>query len=322
MGVFITEYCPIKCDHCAVSASSKNEKTLSSIIYNHADEMARLPSLHAVALTGGEPFAVFNELTQLVEIFHHRKKSIIIYTSGYWGNSSELKIIKELLPLIDGFVFGIDLYHRVRISDSTLVNSLRCCADAEAWIVAQVLCGVDREKHVSYALSILEMAFGANWGKYARICNTTPLESGRARSIKSFLNYPSSPEGFCYSINGPTLLDNGSVAACCNADVVRYKGPTTLRSRIDGHLYKKLKELERRPLVSFIRRLPPFIVLKLASAIVKDDSLSDVCSMCDACWQADRVLSSMSKEQIQLLKKMTKWLITKNKGNKWHLSSF
>ncbi len=289
MGVFMSSYCPVECAHCAVSASSRLVERSPEPMIRGVEEMVQVPGLEAVAVTGGEPFAEVELLKTLTTLVHNAGKRVVIYTSGYWGRADTLESVAPVLHSVDGLILGMDLYHRAHIPDGDLINAMRIARDYGAWVAPQVIYCVDGDAHLAYARSILEEAYGARWETHATIVKNPPVPSGRAENIKSFNHFGSPLGGYCYSINGPTLLRDGTLAACCNEDIVLHRGPRQLRVEYRGSFHQSLEELERRPILGYLRKLPPTVLASLASRCLKSEDSVQPARLCQACWAfADR----------------------------------
>lgn len=259
--------------------------------------MSQIPDLVAVAITGGEPFFELDLLDSLAQILSSANKHVVVYSSGYWGKSETLPSVGDALEKINGIVFGMDLYHRAYIPDEDLISALRRTAESGIWIAAQVISDIDGDAHLKYAQEIFQDAFGADWKNQVTIIPTPPLPRGRASKLESFQNYHPAPDEFCTSINGPTLLRDGTLAACCNEEVVLQKGPESLRVEDEGGFDLTLGELKKRTALANIRKLPPSVLLSLGAEYLKLDDVAQPKWMCEACWAFLDLYEHMDDQQ-------------------------
>jgi len=92
MSIILTYRCPMRCKMCNIweNPTIKNEEITP-------EEIKRLPDVHFINLTGGEPF-VRDDLDEIVGICLSKAKRVVISTSGWF----EEKIIKlaEKFPKI------------------------------------------------------------------------------------------------------------------------------------------------------------------------------------------------------------------------------
>lgn len=309
MGVFLTPACPVQCAHCAVGAFPDPPVEPGVSFLRRIEEMGRIPALVAAAVTGGEPFHELDLLKKVVETFRLNGKRVVVYTSGYWGKAEGIHRVLPVLDLIDGLVVGVDLFHRARIPDADLANALRCAADRGIWIAAQVIDGIQDGAHLEYALSIFHSAFGPEWARTVTLVRTVPSPSCRAGNLDSFRLYRGSAEGFCSGLNGPTLLRDGTLAACCNEDVVLGKGPGVFRVEDQGTLSDSVELLEGRPPLNYLKRLPPAVLLSLAAQCARTGSRVQAGRLCEACWKFVELYASMEDAQKEKFDAMASLLI-------------
>jgi hypothetical protein len=285
MGIFMSTLCPVQCEHCAVNATPHSKGMSAHSLVHSVEEMSQLPNLTAVAITGGEPFYEIELLKTLVDLLGNAGKRIVVYTSGYWGREEILPKVTPILSAIDGLILGIDLYHRAHIPDEILINALQHASMQGAWITAQVLTGIESESHLDYARDIMIKSFGRSWESHADIDECLPIASGRAKNKKGFVEFPHMPDGFCHSINGPTLLRDGTLAACCNEEIVQKKGPDIFRARYKNNFQQSLEQIKSNPLLQYLRVFPPVALFYLATQYSRFPKVSQPSHMCEACWK-------------------------------------
>lgn len=316
MGIFISPLCPVGCGHCAVNATLQDVPSQTDLLIARVEQMSQTPGLVAVAITGGEPFFDLDLLDSLVQILNSAKKHVVVYSSGYWGEAQILPCVDDVLEKIDGIVFGMDLYHRAYIPNEDLICALKRTAESGIWIAAQVISGVDGDAHLVYAQRIFRDAFGADWENQVTIVPTPPLPRGRARKLKSFREYHPAPDEFCTSINGPTLLRDGTLVACCNEEVVLHKGPKSLRVEDQDGFSQSLEELNMRDVLAHIRAFPPSVLLSLAAEYLKLDDLLQPRWMCEACWSFLDLYEQMGAQQRITFDRMVSLIIETQKKQK------
>jgi hypothetical protein len=202
----------------------------------------------------------------------------------------------------------MDLYHSAYINDNDLVSALRTAAENGIWITAQVIGGIDEDAHLKYAHKIFQDAFGKDWESRVTIIPTPPLPRGRAKKLEGFLEYIPNPDEFCTSINGPTLLRDGTLAACCNEEVVLQKGPKFLRVQNKGDFSHAFAELKNRKALAYVRSLPPSILYSIAAESLNIGKFVQPRWMCEACWayldlygQFDNIQREKFEQKVNLL---------------------
>ena len=303
MGIFLTSFCPVLCEHCVVDAGVKCSDPSPSILLERVHEVANLKKVRVVAITGGEPFSRISLLHSIVEILGSKQKRIVIYTSCYWGSEQIPKKIRRILTLTAGIIVGVDCFHRKRISDDTLFHAFKYAADAGVWLTIQALRGKGHEKHWQYAKKILKFTFGTKWDEHARMVPISLIASGRAKTIFQSNNDRNDLKKVCKAINGPTLIQDGSLVACCNDTVIRCQKPSVFHVKTGSGLKQALDQLNSHHIVELVRLIPPYIVLELALIITKKENIRLAPrSACEACWLAAELLETMNCKQLQLCK--------------------
>jgi hypothetical protein len=296
MGVFLSSMCPVNCAHCAVSATSHFTEKPDKEFIQAIEQMGQLPDLMAVAITGGEPFFELDLLLSIVDLLKQAGKRVVVYTSGYWGRPGRKSKILSTLNSIDGLIMGVDLYHHARIPDENLIHALRCAAECGVWISAQVIADGDDHDHMAYASSLFERAFGSQWVEIVRIIPIPLVAAGRAKEIKGFAKSHFLAGKMCLSIRDPILLRDGTLAACCNEEVIQNKGPDIFRVANQGLLERSIEKLQQRPPLRHLQKLPPSILLSLANLCIGSGSSISGSSLCEACWEFCGLYMGLSRQ--------------------------
>jgi hypothetical protein len=296
MGVFLTHVCPVQCAHCAVDAPADGGAEPDPAFLRAVGEMSRVPDLIAAVITGGEPFFEYRLLEEVAKTFRACGKRVVVYTSGYWGRAESREDILPALENIDGLVFGVDLYHRAQIPDAVLIHALQQSAERGAWIAAQVV-GTEDDSHMEYAAAVFRSAFGPEWENTVAVARTPPIPSGRARRIDSFRTVCTDASEFCFSIHGPTLLPDGTLAACCNENVVLRKGPGEFRAEDQGSFSRSLEALESRRALQYLAMLPPLTLLSLADQCLHPGCRTEAGRLCETCWRFVKLYGDMNRAQ-------------------------
>jgi hypothetical protein len=299
MGVILTDRCPVGCNHCSVSALMDDAGPDSNPLFaRHVAQIAALDGLEVVFITGGDPFVHLDELEGAVGELVAAGKRVVLHTSGYWGDDAAIAPrARALLAHVDTLVLGVDLYHRIGVTDEALAAAIGMASGAGCWIVTQVIVGPKQPDHRGYAERILEAALGAAWARHAEIAENPPLDSGRAARLKRFEKAPR-PAGRCELVNRPMLRFDGEVTACCNEAVLQGAGPPGLRRSVGGDVERGLAQLARDPLVRLVHRIPTGAAYELAAQVAGVQA-EPVSGTCDACWRAGELLEAMSPEQIE-----------------------
>ncbi|MEA2191709.1 MAG: hypothetical protein QOI73_1830, partial [Solirubrobacteraceae bacterium] len=299
MGVILTDRCPVGCNHCSVSALIDDAgPDVNPAFGEQISQLAALTSLEVVFVTGGDPFAHLDELERTVGELVARGKRVVLHSAGYWGADRSIEArARALLARVDTLVLGVDLYHRIGVSDDALAGAMRMASEAGCWIVTQVIVGPRQPDHRCYALRMLEAAFGPEWQRHAEIAENPPLDTGRAARIDRFAARPSRA-GRCELVNRPMLRFDGEVTACCNEAVLQGAGPPGLHRTIaTGGVDAALDALAGDPLVRLVEALPTGAAYELVSSVA-GVAPQPVAGTCDACWRTGELLAGMSDAEL------------------------
>ncbi|MEA2217526.1 MAG: hypothetical protein QOJ35_152 [Solirubrobacteraceae bacterium] len=297
MGVILTDRCPVGCNHCSVSALMDDAGPDANPRFaSHVEQLVTLAGLEVVFITGGDPFVHLDELEHAVGRLVAAGKRVVLHSSGYWGADAAIQArARALLARVDTLVLGVDLYHRIGVSDEALVGAIRIAAGEGCWIVAQVIVGPRQPDHRGYAVRMLEAAFGQGWERHAEIAENPPLDTGRAVRLKRFAKAPRAA-GRCELVNRPMLRFDGEVTACCNEAVLRGGGPAGLRRAIGGDVEDALARLADDPLVRLVHQLPTDAAYELVASVAGARA-EPVSGTCDACWRTGELLDAMPAAQ-------------------------
>jgi hypothetical protein len=125
MGVILTDRCPVGCNHCSVSALMENAGPDSNPDFAaHMAQLAALRDIEVVFITGGDPFVHLDELEDSVAALVAAGKRVVLHSAGYWGADPAIESrARAVLDRIDTLVLGVDLYHRIGVTDEALVGA-------------------------------------------------------------------------------------------------------------------------------------------------------------------------------------------------------
>ncbi|MEA2664900.1 MAG: hypothetical protein QOI11_1844 [Candidatus Eremiobacteraeota bacterium] len=134
LALLVAERCNFRCDHCCTESDGNATGTLSlDDALRAIDQAAAIPSMHEVALTGGEPFLDRTRLQTIVRHAHARGLSVSVTTNGYWARDPE-HAARLLRALQDDGLRCISISVSQFHLPFTSAERLRCAAEA-AWNV-------------------------------------------------------------------------------------------------------------------------------------------------------------------------------------------
>lgn len=300
--LFLTDKCPVGCDHCSVdsrpdSPSINNFKAFDKLL----NEIAALPEVDLVGISGGEPFVERRGLTASVTKLRQANKLIVIYTSGIWARQSVAPWIEDVLAETSTVFLSTDAYHSTNVSKEAFVRAARTISAQGTWLIVQVL---EQTTMVDDATKLLVTAFGPDWNELAELHLIPPLPYGRGKGVftenRSTLG---SQFGPCLGLSAPVVRYDGQVTACCNEQIIKGLGPDRLRRQLGSDsLAYVLDGITRDPFLQSMRTVG-------AGAMTAHPKLDTLATerfqnICSFCWKAsDRlpIADSLADPVLSLL---------------------
>jgi organic radical activating enzyme len=252
--LFITDRCPVACDHCSVNSSADSPMISDFSLFRRLVQgIALRPDVQVVGISGGEPFAERRGLSQACDLLTAQGKSIVVYTSGIWASPGGRKSapgikpgtepgsitvgrvsharspawIQSVLKQCCTVYLSTDSFHQARASSAHFIHAARRIAEAGAWIVVQTLEAASTEQ-------LLHDAFGDDYGEFAEIVELTPLRNGRGSQVFPLQqSHPARSLGTCALASTPVIRYDGWVSSCCNEDIIMGKGPARFRRQVE-----------------------------------------------------------------------------------------
>lgn len=281
--LYITDRCPVECDHCSVGALRDGPRVVDRALFGEVlDALCAVPGFDCVGVTGGEPFAERWALTEAARRITEAGKHFVPYTSGFWGERRPAWVV-PVIRRASCVYLGADGYHARRIPRPSLIGAIRCLAEEGVWAVLQVLPGWREE-----ARRLLGDALGDDWPDQAEIRSVPALPYGRGAGLfdRPGRLVAGADLGRCQLVGSPVVRYDGRVTACCNEQVIGGGGPEALhgRARSAAGLLGVLARMADEPYFAAlgavglgpITGLPPY----------RDLARDRFRSICQACWRA------------------------------------
>jgi Radical SAM superfamily len=228
MLLFITDRCPVGCEHCSVDSRSGSPTISDFDLFEQiVGWMCGQPQIKVVGISGGEPFAERRGLSLASQYFMLAGKRLVIFTSGVWASARTPPWIREVLSSCSCVYLSTDAFHVRIVKDSHIVRAAQAVVSAGAWLVVQAL---NHEGTVERVERVLHEAFGVAWRSCAELNLIEPLVNGRgARIFARVAHVPGWNFGPCSLARSPIVRYDGVVTACCNESVIMGGGPQRLR---------------------------------------------------------------------------------------------
>ena len=249
--LFITDRCPVECDHCSVS-SRRDSPSITD--YDRFDNLLEgvfsLPKLELLGVSGGEPFVEKRGLQMVAVKTREHHLPLVVYTSGVWAVDEKTpQWIKSVLRACTAVYLSTDLFHEKKLKPGTFVRAARAIAAADCWIIVQTL-------DLITAQELLFKAFGPMWDEFAELQPIKALANGRGSELFHWSNrLPGHSFGPCDLALAPVVRYDGKVTACCNEEVITGRGPKHLKRECSDatELRQAIAAFQEDPLLKVIR---------------------------------------------------------------------
>jgi len=261
----ITFQCNIECDHCVTRSSPrvKDEIPLEDIL-EIVDELASIPKVTRLGLTGGEPFLRFAAMKTIVPYAAERGLEVSAITNAFWAKSVETA--REKLLALPGLVrIGLseDVFHRKFIPRIRVENAARAAKQLGIQTGLRFSFLKDREAALRRVLREYHGVFTEE-----EIDAQPVVLTGRAMDeVEESELFKFDPRRVtCSAVNRPVVTPGGNVYACCgpSLSVAGPDNPLILGNLKRGATMRGIvEESEKNYLLQAIRALGPFWLARL-----------------------------------------------------------
>lgn len=287
--LFITDRCPVGCAHCSVDSKPDSPKVTNLELFRGiVDELCAAPRLSLVGISGGEPFTERRALPLAVRRLAEAEKSVVIYTSGFWGRASgPPRWIDDVLAQTACVYLSTDAYHEQGTGPQRFADAARAIARHGIPIIVQV---IDERGMRERAEELAETAFGPAWPEQVEIVPTFGLPHGRGKDHYAWRHrVPGRDLGTCGAVTSPVIRYDGRVTACCNETVLMGGGPKTLRRDCGdaGEVRRAVSEFRNDPLHRALADAGAG-VLTAHHPRYADMADTEFSHLCAACWSIAR----------------------------------
>jgi hypothetical protein len=303
MLLFITDRCPVGCEHCSVDSRPDSPTITDFQLFGEiVDWICGNPEITVVGISGGEPFVERRGLTLASRRIAGAGKQQVIFTSGIWAAPEVAGWIREILGRCACVYLSTDGFHARSVDDERFMRAVHATADSGAWIVVQVL---DHENAMERTDRLLRAVFGEKLAEYAELNPIVPLTNGRGANVFTRTTFlPGHAFGPCSLAVSPMVRYDGLVTGCCNESVIMGLGPSRLRKRANSarELAAAVEEFHADPLLRVIGDTGLGVLTNLPRFI--DLAEEQFATNCDLCWkmlyrlpqeaQPDRLLNVIS----------------------------
>lgn len=289
----ITAECAVGCSHCILQAAGIPWKTPS---YDSCkcwiEGVAESGVIQNVGITGGEPFAVYDRLLDIVSLIRSHDMHPNVLTSAHWADS-DAGTEKLLRPLaqagLEGVGVSVDEFHQSRIPIGNVRRAMRAAKRLGLWVGA-AFCyfdeGRDPVTEAEEARRALREMLGPEAYEELDIINLNPVQrAGRARRDVEFPQRSVPAQRHICSALTPSIWPDGSIHCCCGPRLSR-TSPLVLGNLNHDTFQEIYRRYKEHPIL-------PFLHIQGLAAMVEElhehglgegldglDAPQDMCRLC------------------------------------------
>lgn len=229
LNLMTTDFCTASCKNCCMQCSPKKHTRLSfEDMRKYIDSaLESFPSIKLLVLTGGECFALKNDLKKVVDYSSQKKLISRVVTNGYWATSFKTAYLtlKDLrnaglgelnLSTGDEHQVWVNYDNIILAAVSALLLGMSVVINVESsntsnFSVINIFNDIRLRKYLDtpskYSLKII----GGRWVEF---------ETSKEKKIEQQRYYPSNRINRCTNLfNSITISPNHQMWACCGLSV-------------------------------------------------------------------------------------------------------
>jgi hypothetical protein len=289
-SIYLTNRCNLQCRHCGTNSgpSERSFLDLDGATMSALRTAIRDGAIRGLHVSGGEPFLRRDDLRKLAELAREAGILLGINTNGFWGTSLAAGV--ALLESMDGItelLLSTDEYHAEFLSPEKLITAAR--AGLECEMLVDVVTTTPGRRPTEFCERLETALAEAGILHRVRRLYQELGPSGRAEPIKEHVQVmsPLLPAGSCRQLGRPTLLENGSVLACCNTTMAKKceSSPLDLGRISQAPLAELLRRGRQDRILQALGTLGPAILAgalppEMANDLPRLYPKNDICSLC------------------------------------------
>ena len=230
--VTLTLRCPLSCAHCTTNSTNRSPHHDGRLFTDFFDRMTAESRPDVVFLTGGEPLIRPHIVTHAARRMRDLGGQTVCLTGGYFARQREIPDkVQTALLTCDLVMMSMDEFHAEEVTRSQLFAALRWVRDQGQDVALQLTARnaddpfiLDLVEHVKAEFDESVPMFTSLLGPTGRGADLMPVPSKRDEPLTA-----TPPPLPCRWANWPVVASDGTVLACCNAELT--ENPS---SRSDG----------------------------------------------------------------------------------------
>jgi hypothetical protein len=253
----LTRRCPLRCRHCSTMSGTTSEQQPAAPLRRFAASFTPADHPEYLLLTGGEPLLRPGLVCTLAETARAAGTRSYLLTGAFFAERGRLPApIRTALESVDHIAVSIDVFHEAEVPRDQVFRLLHqlLAMGRDASLQA---CGTGPgDPYLTGLTSHVRREFGDR----IPVLVTTVRPAGRARAWLRTAEPPASvlpdpglpapgpPAAPCELLSWPVVAFDGTIAACCNQDVLDSR-PVPAHLRL-GHVSTSTWPQIRRACVS------------------------------------------------------------------------
>ncbi|RFP08142.1 MULTISPECIES: radical SAM protein [unclassified Duganella] len=306
LNIYLTNQCNLQCRHCATNSGPLETSFLN--VDQEAVAAMRLAitrnHIEGMHISGGEPFLRRGDLRNLAALARETGILMAINSNGFWGTSVPAAVsLLDSMKGITELILSTDEYHAEFLSSSKLIVAAR--AGLECGLLVSVVSTTPDRNPTAYSAGIEEALSAAGLAGAVKHHYQALGPSARKEPIKEHVQFmsPALPRGRCNRLNRPTVIENGSVLACCNTTIAKKceRSPLNLGRMDEAPLGELLDRAKGNHLLQALRTLGPAILAEalpdeLRSSLPKFYPKDDICALCSELMVDEQLVAHLGGE--------------------------
>ncbi|SFM76098.1 radical SAM protein [Rugamonas rubra] len=290
LNIYLTNRCNLRCRHCGTN-SGPGETSFLALDAAALDKLRQaiaVAGLQGIHVSGGEPFLRRRDLRALAALARDCGVLLAINSNGFWGTApAAAERLLESMPGITELLLSTDLYHAEFLAVDKLIVAAQ--AGLARGLLVSVVTTTPGARPSAFTRQLdAGLAAAGIAQRVRRLCQELG-PTARAEPLREHVQFMSAqlPPGACRQLHRPTLLENGTVLACCNTTIAaKCAGSPLIMGQLDEpSLAGVLARGRARPLLQALRVLGPALLVpalppaqraQLAGLYPKDD----ICALC------------------------------------------
>lgn len=258
IGFIMTTKCPVGCRHCIIHKGSCPEPSPDSYRC-WIQSISESGIIKKVSLAGGEPFAVYDTLLDVVSLIYENGMYPNVLTSAYWARS-EADAEKLLAPLVraglNGFSVSIDEFHQEKIPIQYVQRAIRVAKQLGLWVgisyryYRAILSDDEVESEIRDIL-------GKVYEDIDVINANIIIKDGRTHQQVEFPQQRSDEQNKAFracALLLPSLWPDGNVQSCCGPRLPE-RNPLIIGNLNNESFIKIYRRFREHPIIPFIEVL-------------------------------------------------------------------